>query len=46
MYLLFAIMAGIIGGALSVAIRMELQYPGMQIFPDSHLFTSSPRRTV
>ena len=38
MYLLFAIMAGIIGGALSVAIRMELQYPGMQIFHDSHLF--------
>src|SRR3954467_15072249 len=32
LYLIFAIMAGIIGGALSVAIRMELQEPGIQIF--------------
>lgn len=38
MYLLFAIMAGVIGGALSVAMRMELQQPGMQIFHDSHMF--------
>lgn len=38
MYLWFAIMAGIVGGALSVAMRMELQYPGMQIFADAHLF--------
>jgi cytochrome c oxidase subunit 1 len=32
MYLWFAIMAGIIGGILSVLIRMELQEPGVQIF--------------
>ncbi|TIT91438.1 MAG: cytochrome c oxidase subunit I, partial [Mesorhizobium sp.] len=32
LYLIFAIMAGIVGGALSVAIRMELQEPGIQIF--------------
>ncbi|HWL05280.1 MAG TPA: cytochrome c oxidase subunit I [Xanthobacteraceae bacterium] len=38
MYLLFSIMAGVLGGALSVAMRMELQYPGMQIFPDAHMF--------
>ena len=28
MYLLFAIFAGIIGGAMSVVMRMELQAPG------------------
>lgn len=38
MYLVFAIIAGIIGGTLSVAMRMELQEPGMQIFHDSHTF--------
>src|SRR4026209_1442782 len=38
MYLVFAIIAGIIGGALSVAMRMELAEPGMQIFHDSHTF--------
>ncbi|MEQ8824729.1 MAG: cytochrome c oxidase subunit I [Filomicrobium sp.] len=39
MYLIFAIFAGIIGGALSVAMRMELAEPGVQIFADNpHLF--------
>jgi cytochrome c oxidase subunit I len=38
MYLVFAMVAGVIGAALSIAIRMELQYPGMQIFHDSHAF--------
>ena len=38
MYLIFAIFAGIIGGALSVVMRMELQEPGMQIFGDPELF--------
>ncbi|MCX7305158.1 MAG: cytochrome c oxidase subunit I [Hyphomicrobiales bacterium] len=32
LYLIFAICAGIIGGALSVVMRMELQEPGIQIF--------------
>ena len=35
MYLVFAIIAGVIGGALSIAIRIELQYPGVQIFHDA-----------
>jgi cytochrome c oxidase subunit 1 len=38
LYLIFAIMAGIVGGALSVGIRMELQEPGMQIFSNPDLF--------
>ncbi|WP_068080940.1 cytochrome c oxidase subunit I [Polycladidibacter stylochi] len=38
LYLIFAIMAGIVGGALSVAMRMELQDPGMQYFADAHMF--------
>jgi cytochrome c oxidase subunit 1 len=32
MYLIFAIFAGVFGGLLSVAMRMELQEPGIQIF--------------
>jgi cytochrome c oxidase subunit I len=32
LYLIFSIIAGILGGALSVAMRMELQEPGIQIF--------------
>ncbi len=38
LYLIFAIVAGLIGGALSVAMRMELQEPGIQIF--THLSAS------
>jgi cytochrome c oxidase subunit 1 len=38
MYLVFAIIAGIIGATLSVAIRMELQNPGIQIFSNPHTF--------
>src|ERR1051325_572963 len=38
MYLVFAICAGVIGGAMSVAMRMELQFPGLQVFHDSHQF--------
>ncbi|MCE9648182.1 MAG: cbb3-type cytochrome c oxidase subunit I, partial [Parvibaculum sp.] len=36
MYLIYAIISGILGGALSVAIRMELQNPGDQIFGGNH----------
>lgn len=38
MYLIFAVVAGIIGGSLSVAMRAELQEPGMQIFSDPEMF--------
>ncbi len=32
LYLIFAIFAGVVGGLLSVLMRMELQEPGIQIF--------------
>jgi cytochrome c oxidase subunit I len=38
MYLVFALIAGVIGASLSIAIRMELQYPEIQLFHDSHTF--------
>ena len=38
MYLVFAIAAGVIGGAFSILIRMELQEPGLQIFLNPHYF--------
>jgi len=38
MYLVFSIIAGIIGGALSIGIRMELQEPGLQIFGNPQMF--------
>ncbi len=38
LYLIFAIISGIIGGFMSVLMRMELQEPGMQIFADPHTF--------
>ncbi len=38
LYLISAILAGVIGGALSIGMRMELQEPGMQIFSNSHTF--------
>jgi len=38
MYLVFALMAGVVGGAFSVAMRMELQQPGLQIFPNPHVY--------
>ncbi len=38
MYLIFAIVAGVIGAAMSVAIRIELMYPGVQIFHESHTY--------
>jgi len=38
MYLVFAIVAGLVGAGLSIGMRMELMYPGLQIFPNSHSF--------
>jgi cytochrome c oxidase subunit I len=38
MYLLFAIIAGVIGSGLSVAMRLELQEPGMQWFANRHMY--------
>jgi cytochrome c oxidase subunit 1 len=36
MYLVFAIIAGVIGGLMSMAIRAELMFPGVQIFHQTH----------
>ena len=38
MYLVFAIVSGLIGGALSIAMRLELQEPGLQYFADGHMY--------
>jgi cytochrome c oxidase subunit I len=38
MYLIFAIISGLIGGALSIAMRLELQEPGLQYFADGHMY--------
>jgi cytochrome c oxidase subunit 1 len=38
MYLIFAIMGGLIGGVLSVGMRMELQEPGLQYFGSGHMY--------
>src|SRR6187431_2154519 len=38
MYLVFAVIAGVIGGLMSIAIRVELMYPGVQIFHETHTY--------
>ena len=38
MYLIFAMVAGCVGGFLSVMMRLELQEPGMQYFSNPHTF--------
>jgi cytochrome c oxidase subunit I len=38
MYLTFAIVGGVIGGLLSMGIRTELMYPGIQIFGSPDVF--------
>ena len=32
LYLIFSIIAGLVGGFLSIMMRIELQQPGLQIF--------------
>jgi cytochrome c oxidase subunit 1 len=38
MYLFFAIVAGLIGGALSIGMRLELAEPGLQYFSNPHMY--------
>ena len=38
LYILFSIIAGLIGGAFSVYMRMELQHPGMQFMSNGHVW--------
>src|SRR5215207_5667118 len=38
MYLVFAMVAGVIGMVLSIAIRYELMDSGIQLFHDAHIF--------
>jgi cytochrome c oxidase subunit 1 len=40
LYILFAIMAGVIGGAFSGFIRWELMHPGIQVFTDNGILGS------
>src|ERR1700757_1252755 len=38
MYLVFALFGGLVGGVLSIGMRLELMEPGLQIFHESHTF--------
>ncbi|PWR19852.1 cytochrome c oxidase subunit I [Zavarzinia compransoris] len=38
LYLIFAVFAGLIGGAMSMIIRLELQEPGLQWIHNGHMF--------
>src|SRR5467141_2751345 len=38
MYLVFALFGGLVGGVLSIGMRLELMHPGLQFFHDSHMF--------
>src|SRR5436190_622915 len=38
MYLAFALVGGLVGGILSIGMRLELMEPGLQIFHNSHMF--------
>ncbi|MGI9385044.1 MAG: cbb3-type cytochrome c oxidase subunit I, partial [Methyloligellaceae bacterium] len=38
MYLIFALVGGLVGGVLSIGMRLELMEPGMQIFSNPHTF--------
>ena len=38
LYFIFAMISGVIGGALSIGIRLELAEPGLQYFGNPHLY--------
>jgi cytochrome c oxidase subunit I len=38
MYLVFAIVAGLVGTAFSIVMRAELMHPGLQVFSESHAY--------
>ncbi|MGB3718112.1 MAG: cytochrome c oxidase subunit I [Proteobacteria bacterium] len=38
LYLIFSMVGGIVGGLLSLGIRLELQEPGLQYFSNPHMF--------
>src|ERR671931_1071503 len=38
MYLVFAMVGGVVGLALSVVMRLELQEPGLQYFSNPHMY--------
>jgi cytochrome c oxidase subunit I len=38
LYLCFAMVGGVVGGLLSIGIRLELQEPGLQYFGNGHMF--------
>ena len=40
LYLIFAMVGGVVGGFLSMGIRAELAEPGMQIFVNEHMFNT------
>src|SRR5713101_656064 len=38
MYLVFALVGGLVGGVLSIGMRLELMQPGLQFFHEPHTF--------
>ena len=38
LYLMFAMIGGVVGGLFSIGIRLELQEPGLQYFTNPHMF--------
>ena len=38
MSLVFALLGGLVGGVLSIGMRLELMHPGLQFFHDAHMF--------
>ena len=49
LYLIFAMVGGIVGGVMSIAMRAELQQPGMQTLsspPPFHSYATLPRTSA